>query len=368
MHSAIVVGTRPEAIKLGPLVLELRRQGVDTSIIHTGQHADLVRDPFELFGIDPTVTLDTMRTGQSLPGLVARLGGMLTEAITAIHDAGPIDVLVVQGDTASTMIASLVGGELSIPVAHVEAGLRTGDVHDPFPEEVNRMIVSMVAAHHFAPTQRARDNLMTEGIDPSAITITGNTAVDAVRFVLETYGDRLEADRDRLGLTGLRYVAMTVHRRESWGEKMRSILSGVRDSIEDHPDVSVVFPVHPNPVVREAADEILSGVPNVTLVRPAGYREFVAMLQGAAVIVTDSGGIQEEAPTLGKHTLVVRMATERTEGLEAGTATLVGVDREAVAEAIGNALAEAPQPPVANPFGDGMASERIVTELVARYS
>lgn len=367
MHFAVIIGTRPEAIKLAPVVRELFGRGIDTTVIHTGQHADLVADPFELFSIVPDVTLHTMRDTQSLRGLVGRLTTGLTESLEHIDARQPLDGVVIQGDTASTMVAALASTRLGIPVVHVEAGLRTGDVTDPFPEEVNRMLVTMVADHHFAPTDRAASNLLAEHVDQDSITVTGNTAVDAVRFVLDTYGDELTHDRGALGLTDLRYIALTVHRRESWGARMRDILAGVRDFLETDPDLHLVFPVHPNPLVQNAAADMLAGTPNVKLIEPVGYRAFIAVLEGAELIVTDSGGVQEEAPTLRKHTLVVRLATERTEGIDAGTATLVGVDRASVSAAITRALTATPTPTSANPFGDGRAAGRIVDVLVDRY-
>lgn len=367
MHAAVMIGTRPEAIKLAPVVLELRGRGIETTVIHSGQHADLVIDPFELFGIRPDIVLDTMRDAQSLRGLVGRLTTAVSDALASAAAAKPIDVLVVQGDTASTMVTALAGVRLGIPVVHVEAGLRTGDVRDPFPEEVNRMMVTMVADHHFAPTPKAAANLVAEDVPRESITVTGNTVVDAVEFVLSRYRDRLTDDRTELGLAGTRYIALTVHRRESWGARMRDILAGVRDHLETDSDLHLVFPVHPNPLVRAAANDTLAGTPNVMLIEPAGYRQFIAVLAGADLIVTDSGGVQEEAPTLGKHTLVVRLSTERTEGIEAGTATLVGVDRESVRGAIARALTNAPSPKDRNPFGDGQASTRIVDALVSRY-
>jgi len=365
MHVVTVIGTRPEAIKLGPVVRELRARGFACTVIHTGQHTDLVADPFALFDIQPDIVLDTMREGQPLAKLVASLATSLTNALKSIDD---IDVVVVQGDTASTMVGALAAMNLGLPVAHVEAGLRTSDPYDPFPEEVNRMVVTMATTHHFAPTDTAAANLRREGIPEADIAITGNTAVDAVKFVLEEFGSELEQDRTDAGLSGLRYVAMTLHRRESWGARMRETLAGVRDYMESDPDLHLVFPMHPNPTVRAAAADMLSGTPRVRLVEPAGYRPFIALMQGAELIVTDSGGIQEEAPSLGKHTLVLRESTERTEGISAGTATLVGVEREAVRDAIATALAAPPMPIVVNPFGDGHASERIVDVLQELYA
>ena len=364
---AIVFGTRPEAIKMFPVVHALqRRQGVDTRVIVTAQHRGLLDQVLEIAGIVPDIDLDVMVPNQTLDGLTAKLIVELGKAF----DAEKPDRVVVHGDTLTTMVASLAAYYRKIPVAHVEAGLRSGDIHHPWPEEVNRRVVACIADMNFAPTQAAADALMKESRDPASIHVTGNTVIDAL---LATRDRVREAPAMARGLddlaarfAGRRIVAVTTHRRENFGGGMESIARAIAD-IAARPDVAVIFPVHPNPNVRPIMDAVLGDLPNVAMIEPLDYPHFVRLLDISHLVLTDSGGVQEEAPSLGKPVLVMRETTERPEGVDAGTARLVGADRERIVcevlallddDAAYQAMARAH-----NPFGDGGAAERIAAVI-----
>ncbi|WP_031297372.1 non-hydrolyzing UDP-N-acetylglucosamine 2-epimerase [Sphingobium lactosutens] len=367
MKVAIVFGTRPEAIKMFPVVHALqRRQGIDTRVIVTAQHRGLLDQVLEIAGIVPDIDLDVMVPNQTLDGLTAKLIVELGKAF----DAEKPDRVVVHGDTLTTMVASLAAYYRKIPVAHVEAGLRSGDIHHPWPEEVNRRVVACIADMNFAPTQAAADALRKENRDPASIHITGNTVIDA----LLATRDRVRAAPDMArGLddlaarfAGKRIVAVTTHRRENFGGGMESIAGAIAD-IATRPDVAVIFPVHPNPNVRPVMDAVLGDLPNVAMIEPLDYPHFVRLMDMSHLVLTDSGGVQEEAPSLGKPVLVMRETTERPEGVHAGTARLVGADRERIVrevlallddDAAYQAMARAH-----NPFGDGEAAERIAAVI-----
>ena len=364
---AIVFGTRPEAIKMFPVVHALqRRQGVDTRVIVTAQHRGLLDQVLEIAGIVPDIDLDVMVPNQTLDGLTAKLIVELGKAF----DAEKPDRVVVHGDTLTTMVASLAAYYRKIPVAHVEAGLRSGDIHHPWPEEVNRRVVACIADMNFAPTQAAADALMKESRDPASIHVTGNTVIDAL---LATRDRVREAPAMARGLddlaarfAGRRIVAVTTHRRENFGGGMESIARAIAD-IAARPDVAVIFPVHPNPNVRPIMDAVLGDLPNVAMIEPLDYPHFARLLDICHLMLTDSGGGQEDAPSLGKPVLVMRETTERPEGVDAGTARLVGADRERIVrevlallddDAAYQAMARAH-----NPFGDGGAAERIAAVI-----
>lgn len=361
---AVVVGTRPEAIKMAPIVLELRRRGsLSPRLVSTGQHDEMLAHGLRVFGLAPDDELAVMRRDQTLTGLSARL---LRAIERAFADITPSMVLV-QGDTATTFFAGLVGFYLRIPVGHVEAGLRTRDRRNPFPEEIYRRMATAVADVHFAATERARGNLLAEGVAPECVHVTGNPVIDALRYV----ASREEPDVLREGgLDGWldperRLILVTAHRRESFGEGLDAICRAVRSvAIRFGDSVQVVFPVHLNPSVRRHVRAHLSDVPNVRLLPPLEYQIFVALLRRCYIVMTDSGGIQEEAPAFGKPTLVMRETTERTEAIDAGCARLVGVtESRIIAEAVrlleNDAVYEA-MAVVQSPFGDGRAAERIV--------
>jgi len=363
MKVALVFGTRPEAIKLFPVIHALKaRADIDTRVIVTAQHRGLLDQVLEIAGIVPDIDLDVMTPNQTLDGLTAKLIVALGEAF----DAEKPDRVVVHGDTLTTMVASLAAYYRKIPVAHVEAGLRSGDIHHPWPEEVNRRVVACIADMNFAPTQAAADALLRENRDAAGIHVTGNTVIDALLATVDrVHGEpALASGLDDLAtrFAGKRIVAVTSHRRENFGGGMEAIARSIAD-IAARPDVAVIFPVHPNPNVRPVMDAVLGELPNVAMIEPLDYPHFVRLLDLCHLVLTDSGGVQEEAPSLGKPVLVMRETTERPEGVQAGTAKLVGADRDRIVrevlallddDAAYQAMARAH-----NPFGDGKAAERI---------
>ncbi len=363
MKVLLVFGTRPEAIKLFPVVHALRdHPGIDTRVCVTAQHRGLLDQVLEISGITPDIDLDIMQDNQTLDGLTARLITALGETF----DAEKPDRVVVHGDTLTTMVASLAAYYRKIPIAHVEAGLRSGDIYHPWPEEVNRRIVACIADMNFAPTQGAADALLAEGRDPAGIHITGNTVIDALLATkaridaepsLATGLDALTAR-----FAGKRIIAVTSHRRENFGGGMEAIAGAIR-AVAQRPDVAVIFPVHPNPNVRGVMEAQLADLANVALIDPLDYPHFVRLLDMCTLVLTDSGGVQEEAPSLGKPVLVMRETTERPEGITAGTARLVGTDGQRIVSEIFSLLddseAYAAMSRAHNPFGDGQAATRI---------
>ena len=369
MKVALVFGTRPEAIKLFPVIHALRaRKDVETRVIVTAQHRGLLDQVLEIAGIVPDIDLDVMTPNQTLDGLTAKLILELGRAF----DAEKPDRVVVHGDTLTTMVASLAAYYRKIPVAHVEAGLRSGDIHHPWPEEVNRRVVACIADMNFAPTQAAADALLAENRDPATVHITGNTVIDALlatrERVLKQPGMAAGLDDLAQRFAGKRIIAVTSHRRENFGGGMEAIARSIAQ-IAARPDVAVIFPVHPNPNVRPVMDAVLGGLPNVAMIEPLDYPHFVRLLDMCELVLTDSGGVQEEAPSLGKPVLVMRETTERPEGVTAGTAKLVGTDREKIVRSVFALLddeaAYAAMSRAHNPFGDGHASERIATIIAA---
>ena len=359
----IVFGTRPEAIKLFPVIHALQAQdGIETSVCVTAQHRDLLDQVLKIANIVPDLDLNVMQENQTLDALTARLIVALGEAYDRVRP----DRVLVHGDTLTTMVATLAAYYRKIPVAHVEAGLRSGDIHHPWPEEVNRMVVSCIADMNFAPTQAAADALLQENRRPGTIHVTGNTVIDAL---LATKA-RIEAEPSlAAGLDGLaarfagkRIIAVTSHRRENFGGGMENIALAIGE-IAARPDVAVIFPVHPNPNVRGIMRDMLGGHANVALIDPLDYPHFVRLLDLCEIVLTDSGGVQEEAPSLGKPVLVMRETTERPEGVAAGTAKLVGTNKDRIVSEIFNLLddseAYAAMSRAHNPFGDGKSGERI---------
>jgi UDP-N-acetylglucosamine 2-epimerase (non-hydrolysing) len=359
---ACVVGTRPEAIKMAPVVLRLRQaEGLRVRLVSTGQHRELLDQALADFGLIPDVDLGLMRPGQTLAGATAGALTALDEAFSALRP----DIVLAQGDTTTVLASALASYYRQIPFGHVEAGLRTGQSYRPFPEEKNRVLTGHLAELHFAPTPRSRLNLLREGIADSSIHVTGNTGIDALRLVADRpLPAAIEPDTDRM-------ILVTAHRRESFGEPLAEICRALREVVDRDPRLGVVFPVHPNPAVREAVGALLRGRPRIRLIEPVGYLEFVALMRRSFLIVTDSGGVQEEGPSLGKPVLVLRDETERPEAVEAGTVRLVGPHRRAIVEAV-ESLGSRPDlyrrfATVANPYGDGWAAERIVRVLLDRF-
>ncbi len=365
----VVFGTRPEAIKMAPVIQRLRERPdhFRAVVAVTGQHREMLDQVLALYGITPDRDLDLMRPGQRPEEVLA---AAVTGIGACVREISP-DAVLVQGDTTSTLAGALAAFYEHVTVGHIEAGLRTDDKRAPFPEEVNRRLTTHVADLHFAPTEHARGRLLAEGVADDDIYVTGNTVVDAV---LEAAGMPCTFDDPRLADlasgNGGRFVLMTAHRRESWGEPMERICLGVRDVLDEFDDLTLVFPVHRNPVVREVVRATLGGHPRVVLTEPLDYLPFVKLMSAATLIMSDSGGVQEEAPSLDTPVLVLRETTERPEALETGAIRLVGTTREGIAaaarEVLGDPAAYAAMAAAANPFGDGTAAQQIVDVLEAR--
>jgi UDP-N-acetylglucosamine 2-epimerase len=344
---------------VAPVILRLREEPAvfETVVCATAQHRELLDSAFDLFGIQPEIDLDLMRPDQTLNAIAS---GVFERFDRVLAEVEP-DWVLVQGDTTTVMAASLASFHRRVNVGHVEAGLRTNDLERPFPEEMNRRVTDLVAQAHFAPTAGSGDALRREGIPASRIHVTGNTVVDALRYIEDHLSEPPPGDG--------RLVLMTCHRRENFGEPMRRVFRAILRLAERFPDVTFVFPVHPNPNVIEAA-QILRGVKNIQMMKPVGYPQLVSWMRASEIILTDSGGVQEEAPTFGKPTLVLREKTERPEGIEAGVARLVGTDEEGIFVETERLLSEerarAAMAQRRNPYGDGKASDRIVGILAGR--
>ncbi|MBF0785073.1 UDP-N-acetylglucosamine 2-epimerase (non-hydrolyzing) [Muribacter muris] len=365
-HILIVFGTRPEAIKLAPLIKTLQRQAeFKLTLCATGQHRQMLDQVLHQFEIQPDIDLNIMSAQQSLAELHARLLPALQQVL-AQHQP---DLVLVHGDTSSAFITALAAYYQHIPLAHIEAGLRTGDLHSPYPEEANRRLISVLAAYHFAPTPQARRNLLKEGVAAERIWVTGNTVIDALKLMLQNIAEnaplaaRLAADFAFLE-PQKQCVLVTCHRRENWGEPLAQICQALARLARCRPNVQIVFPVHLNPQLREPIARQLAGIENIFLLEPQAYLPFVYLMSRADLILTDSGGIQEEANGLAKPILLMRETTERTEAAEAGTMTLVGTDADRLVSEVLRHLAMPSQPRSAPCFyGDGQASERIAAIL-----
>ncbi len=362
-----VFGTRPEAIKLFPLVHALEGDARFASrVCVSGQHRGMLDQVLAISGVKPDHDLDLMRPGQSLDGLTAAL---LTGLGRVMDNERP-DRVVVQGDTATAMCGALAAYYRKIPVAHVEAGLRSGNIHHPWPEEVNRKVIGAIAALHCAPTETAAEALRRENVDPGTVHVTGNTVIDALRWITARIEARPELASGlaelELRFAGKRIVGVTSHRRENFGEGMRAIAAAVR-RLAARPDVAVIFPVHLNPNVRQVMEAELAGLDNVALIEPLDYPHFARLLDLATLMLTDSGGVQEEAPALGKPVLVMRETTERPEGVAAGTARLVGTEADRIVSEtvrlLDDEAAYAAMARAHNPFGDGRSAGRIADLL-----
>ena len=356
----LVFGTRPEAIKMCPLVNELKkRDGINTVVCVTGQHRQMLDQVLKTFGVVPDYDLSIMKEKQTLFDITV---GIL-EHIKKVLEAENPDVVLVHGDTSTTFVTALACFYLQIPVGHVEAGLRTYNIYSPYPEEFNRQAVGIVAKYNFAPTELAKQNLLNEGKNPESVFVTGNTAIDALKTtVREDYtSEHLEWASDS------RLIMITAHRRENLGEPMHHMFRAIRRIIDEHPDVKAVYPIHMNPVVRQAAEEELGGCESIRIIEPLDVLDFHNYLARSYLILTDSGGIQEEAPSLGKPVLVMRDTTERPEGIAAGTLKLVGTDENTIylnfKELLENKSAYETMSKASNPYGDGFACKRIADIL-----
>lgn len=365
----VVIGTRPEAIKLAPVVLELKKNNAhfETQICVTGQHREMLDQMLQIFGLRPDHDLAVMKAGQSL----AEVTSACLMGMDRVLERERPDLVLVQGDTTTTLAASLAAYYKQIPIGHIEAGLRTRKKYDPFPEEVNRRLTTHLADFHFAPTELAQDNLIQEGISPQSIFVTGNTVIDALLLTKSRLAEEPNLAAKPWGATdGLRTILVTAHRRESFGVPFRRICEAIRAIAERRQDVLVIYPVHLNPNVQAPVREILGGIPNVRLIAPLDYVSFVACMQSAYILLTDSGGIQEEGPSLHKPVLVMREVSERPEAIAAGTTLLTGTSPDAIVSAVSSLLDD----PVRyedmtsrpNPYGDGHAAERIVEFIIGR--
>lgn len=356
----LVFGTRPEAIKMCPLVNELKnRPGIETVVCVTGQHRQMLDQVLEAFAVVPDYDLSIMKERQTLFDVTTNILNRIKEVLEKVRP----DVVLVHGDTSTTFVTSLACFYLQIPVGHVEAGLRTYNIYSPYPEEFNRQAVSIIASYHFAPTELSRQNLLREGREEKSIYVTGNTAIDALKTtVREDY-----THPELVWAEGSRLIMITAHRRENLGEPMRHMFRAIRRVCDEHPDIKALYPIHMNPVVRETADEILGGDERIRIIEPLDVLDFHNFLARSYLILTDSGGIQEEAPSLGKPVLVMRDTTERPEGIQAGTLKLVGTDEKTIYENFKLLLEDKAEyekmSTASNPYGDGYASKRIADIL-----
>ena len=373
----IVFGTRPEAIKMAPLVKSLQKESdiFDTKVCVTAQHREMLDQVLDIFDIEPDFDLDIMKPGQDLYDVTSNV---LLGMKKVLDDFGP-NIVLVHGDTTTTFAASLAAFYRKIAVGHVEAGLRTYDIYSPWPEEANRQLTSRLTTLHFAPTPKSRENLLSEQIPEAKIVVTGNTVIDALFLIL----DKIVADPSREALIAesiqkhftrstfdiqhAKFILVTGHRRENFGQGFIDICSALKRIAQTNPDVQIVYPVHLNPNVQKPVNEILGDTPNIHLIPPLEYEPFVYLMSKAHIIVTDSGGIQEEAPSLGKPVLVMRDTTERPEAVEAGTVKLVGTDADLIVASVQRLLDDRESyhamAKAHNPYGDGHACERITESL-----
>ena len=356
----LVFGTRPEAIKMCPLVNELKtRKGIETIVCVTGQHRQMLDQVLEAFQVEPDYDLSIMKDRQTLFDVTTNI----LNRIKAVLEEVQPDVVLVHGDTSTTFVTALACFYLQIPVGHVEAGLRTYNIYSPYPEEFNRQAVSIISAYNFAPTELSKENLLREGKNPDTIYVTGNTAIDALKTtVREDY-----THPDLEWAKGSRLIMITAHRRENLGEPMKHMFRAIRRVCDEHPDIKAIYPIHMNPVVREIADSILGDGERIRIIEPLDVLDFHNFLSRSYLILTDSGGIQEEAPSLGKPVLVMRDTTERPEGIKAGTLKLVGTDEEVIYQNFKQLLedeeAYRAMSTASNPYGDGFACKRIADIL-----
>lgn len=356
----VVFGTRPEAIKMCPLVKELKgRTNLETIVCVTGQHREMLDQVLKVFGIKPDYNLCIMKDKQTLFDVTQNILGKMKEVLEEVNP----NIVLVHGDTSTTFVTSLAAFYLQIPIGHVEAGLRTYDIYSPFPEEFNRQATGIVAKYHFAPTEVSKQNLLSEGKRENQIHVTGNTAIDALNTTVRN--DYSHPVLDWIGESKL--IMLTAHRRENLGEPLKNMFRAIKRIVDEHKDIKVIYPIHMNPVVRSIANEILGNNERIKIIEPLDVLDFHNFLNKSYLILTDSGGIQEEAPSLGKPVLVMRDTTERPEGVKAGTLKLVGTDENVIYESFKILLTNKDEyekmSNASNPYGDGFASKKIVDIL-----
>ncbi len=356
----LVFGTRPEAIKMCPLVNELKsRKNIETVVCVTGQHRQMLDVVLEAFSVKPDYDLSVMKDKQTLFDITTNI---LTKIKEVLEKERP-SVVLVHGDTSTTFVTALACFYLQIPVGHVEAGLRTYNIYSPYPEEFNRQAVGIVSKYNFAPTELSKENLLREGKDPASIFVTGNTAIDALKTTIRSDYSHPELDWAK----DSRLIMITAHRRENLGEPMKNMFRAIKRIIDEHPDIKAIYPIHMNPAVRETANEILGDCDRIRIIEPLDVLDFHNFLNASYLILTDSGGIQEEAPSLGKPVLVMRDTTERPEGIKAGTLKLVGTEEETIYKEFKTLLESEMEyekmSHASNPYGDGFACKRIADIL-----
>lgn len=359
----IVFGTRPEAIKMCPLVKELKtRDKLETVVCVTGQHREMLDQVLEAFQVIPDYDLSIMKKKQTLFDVTINILDKMSDVLKEVKP----DVVLVHGDTSTTFVTALACFYMQIPVGHVEAGLRTYNIYSPYPEEFNRQAVGIVANYNFAPTEKSKENLIKEGKDPKTIYVTGNTAIDALKTTVKDdyYHEHLDWASDS------RLIMITAHRRENLGEPMRHMFRAIRRIIDDFPDIKAIYPIHMNPIIRKIANEILGDCDRIRIIEPLDVLDFHNFLAKSYLVLTDSGGIQEEAPSLGKPVLVMRDTTERPEGIAAGTLRLVGTEEELIYKTFKLLLEDKEEcekmSKASNPYGDGFASKRIADILIEK--
>jgi len=367
MKVLTIFGTRPEAIKMAPLVRKLNEDKDMTSVLCvTAQHRQMLDQVLELFDLKPDYDLDVMKANQTISQITTNVLLKLEDVIVKENP----DIVLVHGDTTTTFASSLAAFYHQKKIGHVEAGLRTYDKYSPYPEEMNRVLTGHLSDMHFAPTERNRENLLKESVPAEKIFVTGNTVIDALKWVVSTPYEFEDETLKSIDFENKRIITVTCHRRENLGENMENIFGAIRDIVSTFADVEIVYPMHMNPKVREIADKILKGADRVHLIEPLTYQPFANLMAKSCMIITDSGGMQEEAPSLGKPVLVVRKETERPEAVEAGTVKLAGINRQTIYEMAKTLLSNEDEykkmAKATNPYGDGFASERIVDILKSK--
>ena len=363
-----IFGTRPEAIKMAPLIKELEKSDqIESIVCVTAQHREMLDQVLEIFDITPDYDLDIMQQKQTITGITTRALQGLEEVI---QEAEP-DLVLVHGDTTTTFVGALAAFYNKVKIGHVEAGLRTYNKHEPFPEEMNRVLTTSLADLHFAPTEAAKQNLLKEGIAEKAIFVTGNTVIDALQYTLNDAHEFEEPLLNEIDFNNNRVITVTAHRRENLGEPLKDICEAILQITEDYDDVQIVYPMHRNPEVRETAISILGKHPRIHLIEPLNLTDMHNLLNKSHLVLTDSGGLQEEVPSMGVPVLVLRNVTERPEGVEAGTLKLAGTEKANIIkltkELLDSQEAYSKMAKAVNPFGDGRASERIVASIVSTY-
>ncbi len=364
-----IFGTRPEAIKMAPLVKELEKnENIESIVCVTAQHRQMLDQVLEIFEIKPDYDLNIMKDRQTLISITTR--GL--EGLDEVMKEAKPDIVLVHGDTSTTFVGSLAAFYNQISVGHVEAGLRTFDKYSPYPEEINRRLTGVIADMHFAPTERNRENLLRENVDDNTIYITGNTVIDALKTTVRADYEFKDETLASMNWDTKKVIVMTAHRRENLGEPLKNICRAMKRIVEDFEDVEVVYPVHLNPAVREVANDILGGMERVKLIEPVNADELHNAISRGYMVMTDSGGLQEEAPSLGKPVLVLRNETERPEAVDAGTVKIAGVNENVIYEMAKDLITDENaynrMAKAVNPYGDGFASERIVKAIVEKYS